>query len=267
MGATISMPKSTPDVVRLKKVDGVTVSVRAAPFFKEGYPIQPKFRHLLSESDWWRLDKEFLDVWNEQRASNLHPAVVCCSIMPGAYCCLVPVCWLSSIFEERASAIHELVAKVNKYIMTPRGMLMKQRMIIESHDNSQTRIIWYEIALTENERQRLAKERYLNETECRTCLPCCKSQNDFVITEDTVGEDAAFRMRWAAPAPSARFFDPLGLLDDAGPQAFRMRCAASAPSAPVSSIRDGSAAAVAVSSIHDGPGVACAVAEPMAISR
>jgi len=168
MGATISMPKSTPDVVRLKKVDGVTVSVRAAPFFKEGYPIQPKFRHLLSESDWWRLDKEFLDVWNEQRASNLHPAVVCCSIMPGAYCCLVPVCWLSSIFEERASAIHELVAKVNKYIMTPRGMLMKQRMIIESHDNSQTRIIWYEIALTENERQRLAKERYLTSLLRRT---------------------------------------------------------------------------------------------------
>ena len=194
MGNTLKVPATTERVIRLNKVsqsDRLFGGRCNKPFFREGYPTPKIFRNRFSQDAWNRLDNEFLNVWNSTLASNTSWGCKCLAIFPGIYLLCVPFCYVSNMAEKREKAMHEVVAKANKYIFRPRGMFMKERVIAEGHDSSRREIAWYEIALTPGEVSRLEKQKTYEVGGY-----CCCDPNDYV-TEDTVEEDLDFQRRWS----------------------------------------------------------------------
>ena len=87
-------------------------------FFKKGYPPQARFRSLITEKEWKRLNQEFVDVWNSFEATGPLPFLgVCCTYTGlGMFFLCIPCCWLSSLLEKRKKAVQVVVAKANNYI-------------------------------------------------------------------------------------------------------------------------------------------------------
>lgn len=201
MGTGFSIPASTEEVIRLKPIEGdvctdLCIFQRTGPFFAGGYPRQKSLSSRLSLNEWNMLQKEFTDVWNEEKYSKCNPACVTCAIFPGAYLLCIPLCLVTSKYEKRDQAMHEVVAKVNKYILRPRGMFMKRFMVVEGGGESQKEIKWYEIGLTEQEITRMENKLTYDGSSCNCCGG--KGPNDY-ITEDTVKADVAFQSRWPVP--------------------------------------------------------------------
>ena len=207
------IPKSNDDCIILESLGNwgseQLPGRKSNPFFKKGYPPQARFRSLITEKEWKRLNQEFVDVWNSFEATGPLPFLgVCCTYTGlGMFFLCIPCCWLSSLLEKRKKAVQVVVAKANKYIFRPRGMFMKERSILYSEPDylslsgdfsggGPDTVSWYEIAMTPTEIDRLEKQKS-HTTESGTCY-CCGNPNKYV-TDNTVEEDLEFKHRWPLP--------------------------------------------------------------------
>ena len=177
------------------------------PFFKTAYPSQQHLRDRMTEQEWNRLDNEFFEAWNACTASKFSS---CCFIMacfPGILLLGIPVIWLFYITGNRRAAMEQLVAKVNKYALRPRGMFMKEQCLsIRTSEGTTHGATWHESALSPFEVDRLEKLPH-------TCFFAVNAAGGFVyqkvrpkedrVTEETVEEDPAFQGRWPAPRDAA----------------------------------------------------------------
>jgi hypothetical protein len=177
-----------------------------SPFFKTAYPSQQHLRHRMPEQEWNRLDSEFLEAWNHCKASKFSTCCLWMAVFPGILLLGIPVIWVCSIVGKRRTAMEQHVAKVNKYILRPRGMFMKEQThLIQVEDGYAWGSSWYEIALTPFEVDRLEKspyEYFISEVPSFVSWlggeikPSTRER----VTEETVEDDPAFQGRWHAPA-------------------------------------------------------------------
>jgi len=213
-----TIPKSSDECIILESLDSWCSEYlpgrKSNPFFKKGYPPQARFRSLITEEEWKKLNQEFVDVWNLYEATGpLSFLGVCCTYTGlGVFALCIPCCWLSSLLEKRRKAIQAVVAKANKYIFRPRGMFMKERSILYSEPaylgdilgilgdmdsgSPDQQVSWYEVAMTPTEIDRLEKQKS-HTTEFGTWY-CCGNPNKYV-TDNTVEEDLEFKRRWPLP--------------------------------------------------------------------
>jgi hypothetical protein len=175
-------------------------------FFPDGYSQHQELlsKHL-SHHEWDRIDEEFQYVWNSTRLSNTSYLVQTLHFVPGAILCCYGVRRLNILATERENAIHELIAKLNKYVMQPRGMHMKLFITIkEGYEKQRTKAYWIRIALTPETISELKSlpldDPATQETTLMTycgCNPAFERPN-----EEFIGEDPAFLSRWPLPSPA-----------------------------------------------------------------
>jgi len=152
------VPLSNESCIRLVRTENKSYQ-KVDAYFLGGYPPQESFRDRISEMEWKRLNIEFIEATK-------------------------PVSMLHTIMKPKTDAV---VAKVNRYILRPRGMFMKMLSYLhidETYDNHDKRYYWYEIAITPSEVVRLEKR---------------KSFVNVTVTEDNVKEDFNFKQRWPVP--------------------------------------------------------------------
>jgi hypothetical protein len=147
------------------------------------------------------IDTEFRQVWNNTRASKTNCLVKALLFVPGAYLfCWGPV-MLDKLDAERQLAVHGCIAKLNKYVMIPRGLYMKMfETSAGGYDGTHqpTLYYWIQIATTlqaaQDLKQTLNYDPSKLEVRLATCCGC--DPNKDVPTEETVGEDSQFQSRW-----------------------------------------------------------------------
>lgn len=132
------------DMIKLTfdKSDGdpnkMFVAEKDSPFFSDpdnclDFSCNNKLSDHLSQQEWTCLDKEFLSVWNSERASRTPVWKKHCTPWGaiGLWFCIWPCIfayWLNNTEKKRDLAIARTVAKANKYIFRPRNMFMKLRV-------------------------------------------------------------------------------------------------------------------------------------------
>jgi len=168
-------------------------------FPSSGYPTQSIFRSHITETEWNRLNDEFLQIWNETKASRIHVLAKVLFLFPGVYLCCIPTWWVYNLAEKRESAMQELVAKVNKYIFRPRNMYMKEitRMVkIPAPTSQYLEVAWYEIALTPQEIARL-EQKLTFPTDHDNYIYRWRDPSNLYVDEHSVKHDLQFESRWA----------------------------------------------------------------------
>ena len=206
------------------------VAKKAAPFFCDPFNYldfsRPELRCRISEEEWKRLDEEFLEVWNNHPASTMaiwkKRWVRVCSLL--WMCLVLPYFiwkWLWSRETDRELAIATLVEKANKYILRPRGILMKRRIEFRRYrqhvdgypdmDSMMTDGVFY-LAIGREQIKTLegldlidwdsydALTDNLEEAYCSCYRSCFKYKKFHAITEESVGEDLALAQRWPIPS-------------------------------------------------------------------
>ena len=152
------IPLSNESCIRLVRTEDKSYQ-KVDTYFLGGYPPQQSFRGRISEMEWKMLNIEFIEATK-------------------------PVSTLAIIKKPKTDVV---VAKVNRYILRPRGMFMKMLSYLhidETYDKQDIRYYWYEIAMNPTEINRLENR---------------KSFVKVTVTEDNVKEDMNFQQRWPVP--------------------------------------------------------------------
>lgn len=188
-------------------------------FFQDGYPLQPLLRARLSRKEWDRMDQELTEAWNSCRASKVSCSLKCCLMFPGVYFLGIPLCYLIRITNERDYKLAVAIGKVNKYILRPRGMYLKEQSVTvytsntfghavgSYHHNREEEYAWYEIALEPDQINRLETTKTFRKYSTSPMsahfggnkgsdrMGCCTSPPP----PETEFEDLKFARRWPLP--------------------------------------------------------------------
>ena len=122
------VPLSNESCIRLVRTENKSYQTADA-YFLGGYPLQQSFRNRISETEWRRLNIEFI------QASSSPQSL-------------------------RVRRIDEVVAKANRYIFRPRRMYMKKLAYTHIYDQHNIKkYYWYELAMTPTEIDRLENRK------------------------------------------------------------------------------------------------------------
>jgi hypothetical protein len=200
----MGLPRSTCDVVPCDVTANLNIftgKIKHA-FFSDGYPQDTTLRSRISSSEWKLIDTEFCQVWSNTRASKTNCLVKVLLLVPGAYLFYWGPVMLDKLDTERQLAVHECIAKLNKYVMIPRGLYMKMfETSVGGYGggtHGPTLYYWIQIATTlqaaRDLKQTLNYDPSTLEVRLPTCCGC--DPNKDVPTEETIGEDSQFQSRW-----------------------------------------------------------------------
>ena len=150
------IPSSDETCLRLVRTENKSYK-KADAFFLGGYPPQQSFRDRISETEWKRLNMEFIEALKSSQSL------------------------LSRLLLQKPKT-DVIVAKVNRYILRPRGMFMKKLSYQHVYDEYNIiRYYWYEIAMNPTEIDKLENR---------------KSFVKITTTDRKVKEDLYFKDRW-----------------------------------------------------------------------
>jgi hypothetical protein len=202
------VPHSTYDVVACDVTSNFTVYTGQITqcFFSDGFSEhQAQLSKHLSRHEWERIDEEFQSVWNCTRLSSTSSLVKTLHFFPGALLFGYGLRRINVLAAERENAIHELIAKLNTFVMQPRGMYMKLFVTIKAgYEKQRMKSYWIKIALTP---ETISELKSLPSDDPRT-------QEATLMTyfglsppverpdEDFTGDDSAFLSRWPLPSPA-----------------------------------------------------------------